>query len=88
MLGTFDAVLFDFDGTLGDSHEAVLRAYARWADEYGVEVGYAQEYIGRPSATAAHALLPPEIAEERDAHRRAESLDTDGVVALPERPRR
>ena len=63
MLGTFDAVLFDFDGTLGDSHEAVLRAYARWADEYGVEVGYAQEYIGRPSATAAHALLPPEIAE-------------------------
>ena len=59
MLGTFDAVLFDFDGTLGDSHEAVLRAYARWADEYGVEVGYAQEYIGRPSATAAHALLPP-----------------------------
>ena len=84
MLGTFDAVLFDFDGTLGDSHEAVLRAYARWADEYGVEVGYAQEYIGRPSATAAHALLPPEIAEE--AGRRIdelESLDTDGVVALP-----
>jgi sugar-phosphatase len=83
-LGTFDAILFDFDGTLGDSHEAVLRAYAQWAKEYGVDVGYAQEYIGRPSATAAHALLPPEIAEE--AGRRIdelESLDTDGVVALP-----
>jgi phosphoglycolate phosphatase-like HAD superfamily hydrolase len=30
-LGTFDAILFDFDGTLGDSHEAVLRAYAQRA---------------------------------------------------------
>ncbi|MFT3888068.1 MAG: HAD-IA family hydrolase [Arachnia sp.] len=82
-LGTFDAILFDFDGTLADSHASVLRAYSQWAKEYDVEVGYAIEFIGRPSETGAHALLPPEIAEE--AGRRLdelESSDTTGVVAL------
>ncbi len=84
LLGTFDAILFDFDGTLGESNEAVFRAYARWADEYGVEVGYAREYIGRPSATAAHALLSPDIAVEAGLRLdELESSDTDGVVALP-----
>ncbi|MBK7822423.1 MAG: HAD-IA family hydrolase [Tessaracoccus sp.] len=84
LLGTFDAVLFDFDGTLGESNDAVLRAYARWAEEYGVEVGYAREYIGRPSATAAHALLAPEIAVEAGLRLdELESSDIDGVVALP-----
>ena len=83
-LGTFDAVLFDFDGTLANSMASMHRAYALWAVEYGVDLETLRQYTGRPAEAVARALLPPDIAPA--AGRRIDELevsDTEGVVALP-----
>ena len=37
-VGLFDAVILDHDGTIVDSHDAMVRAYTRWGAEYGVDV--------------------------------------------------
>ena len=83
-LGTFDAVIFDFDGTLANSMASMHRAYALWAVEYGVDLETLRQYTGRPAEAVARALLPPDIAPA--AGRRIDELevsDTEGVVALP-----
>ncbi|WGT47518.1 HAD family hydrolase [Tessaracoccus lacteus] len=83
-LGVFDAVIFDFDGTLADSHAAMMRSYVRWAEEYGVDLSQARMYTGRPSEAVARALVTDGRAEEAGLRLDAlEVSDTDGVVALP-----
>jgi sugar-phosphatase len=62
------AVLFDMDGTLVDSDDAVDRAWTRWAVEYGVPPADALAIAyGSPSETTIARLRPDLSAEERSA---------------------
>lgn len=83
-VGVFDAVIFDFDGTLADSHTAMMRSYTRWAEEYGVDLSEARRFTGRPSEAVARALVTDGRAEEAGIRLdQLEISDTDGVIALP-----
>jgi sugar-phosphatase len=57
---TFDAVLFDLDGTLVDSTASVLRSWRRLAGEFGVSMQALHENHGQPAATLIGRVLPPE----------------------------
>lgn len=81
---SFDAVVFDFDGTLADSHEAMTRCYDLWAEEFNVSLDRLTAYLGMPSAATSAALLPAEDVEAATARiEELETTDTAGVVALP-----
>lgn len=83
-LGPFAGIIFDLDGTLVDSHDAMVRAYTIWAGEYGVDLDELPNHLGMPSESLAKALIPADKADE--AARRIEYLETsdaEGVVALP-----
>ncbi|MEO7589562.1 MAG: HAD-IA family hydrolase [Arachnia sp.] len=81
---SFDAVIFDLDGTLIDSHVAMVRSYERWADEFGISLERLPHLLGMPSAAVSEALLPPEhVAAATERIEVLEVTDTDGVVALP-----
>lgn len=83
-LGTFDAVIFDFDGTLADSHAAMMRAYRTWADEFGVDYSLLGQFTGMPSEAVARAVLPePHVEAGGLRIEELEVADTDGVVPLP-----
>ncbi len=81
---SFDAVLFDLDGTLVDSTASVERAWIRWAREEHVEIERMQGSHGMPAAEIVVRLLP----EERHAAAIARIMDyevndVDGVVPRP-----
>ncbi len=81
---TFEAVLFDLDGTLVDSTTAVERSWLRWAREEQVDPQLLAGFHGVPSAGIVTALLPDH--RRQDALSRIDALelaDIDGVVALP-----
>lgn len=83
-----DAVLFDMDGTLLDSHAAVERAWVSVALRQGLDVEEVLRDIhGIPAETSLRRLLPgadeATIAAEIAAHEEQECLDLDGVVPLP-----
>ncbi|SDB95932.1 sugar-phosphatase [Sanguibacter gelidistatuariae] len=81
---TFDAILFDMDGTLISSIAAVDRSWARWAGEYGYDSETFQISHGTPARTLVEQLVPPEQVEEAVARINAiELADTDGVLLLP-----
>ena len=84
---TFDAVLFDMDGTLVDSTPAVTRSWLRWAEQEDVDPALLVGRHGVPAAGIIAAVVP-----ERDEAARAAALerieaievaDTEGVVVLP-----
>ena len=82
--GVFDAVIFDFDGTLADSHASMMTAYRIFAEEYGVSLEAMGRYTGMPTEAVARALLPADVAAAGgDRIDELESSNTDGVVALP-----
>ncbi len=81
---TFQAVLFDMDGTLVDSVSAVDRCWSRWAREYGLPGGRLELAHGVPSRQVLAAVVRP--ADLDAAVRRIEELevaDVDGVTLLP-----
>ena len=81
---SFDAVIFDLDGTLIDSHTAMVRSYSLWADEFGIDLAQLPGMLGMPSAAVTEALLPSEHHERATARiEELEVTDTDGVVSLP-----
>ena len=81
---TFDAVVFDLDGTLIDSQVAMVRSYERWAEEFGISLERLPLLLGMPSAAVSEALLPAEHVEAATARIEVlEVTDTHGVVALP-----
>lgn len=54
-----EAVLFDMDGTLVDSHAAVERAWTYWAEDYGVNADdVLARAHGSPAETTARRMLP------------------------------
>ncbi|MGQ7352667.1 HAD-IA family hydrolase [Quadrisphaera oryzae] len=81
---TFDAVLFDMDGTLIDSGPVVVRSWMRWADEEGVDPALLAGMHGIPSAQIVERLLPAD--RWTSATQRIDDIevsDTDGIVVLP-----
>lgn len=83
---TFDAVLFDMDGTLLDSAASVVRSWTRWAREYGVSAQALSSgsFHGVPARDIVATLLPGGDVEA--AYARIvdlEVVDTEGVVPLP-----
>jgi sugar-phosphatase len=71
-LNDIDAVLFDMDGTLVDSHAAVERAWLAWAADYGVD----------PAATLAIAHGSP---ADHTVRRLLPQLDDEAVARAPAR---
>ncbi|PPK98484.1 sugar-phosphatase [Kineococcus xinjiangensis] len=83
---SFDAVLFDMDGTLIDSTAAIVRCWTRWAIEHAVgEEAFARAHgHGRPAADIVADLLPPElVAAGTQRITDLEVEDVEGVVRLP-----
>lgn len=81
---SYDAVLFDMDGTLIDSTPAVVRSWTRWAQEEGVPQHDLAGWHGVPAAQIVAELLPPERRAAALARLVAiEVEDTEGVVVLP-----
>ncbi len=81
---TARAVLCDMDGTLVDSTATVARSWARWAERWGVDLGFGTETHGRPARAIVDDHVPPADRERAFADIEAiEMADVDGVVALP-----
>ena len=79
---TFDAVLFDMDGTLIDSTPAVDRSWAAWAREWGVAKDDTAH--GRPARDIIEELVPADRVDEAIARVLAlETADTDDITVLP-----
>ena len=84
----FDGILFDLDGTLIDSLQAVDRAWRGWAAEYQLDPELVLSVIhGRPARESIAELLPhaDAVQIEQAFHwiERYESQDTEGTIALP-----
>lgn len=81
---TFDAVLFDLDGTLIDSTPSVVRSWLTWAAEHGVDPRVLEGNHGVPAVQIIARVLPPDQVEA--AHARIEELevaDVEGILTLP-----
>jgi sugar-phosphatase len=80
----FDAVLFDNDGTLIDSREAVVRSWLAWAAYHGVSAESLIGFHGVPSSSIIAAVAPhlDPVTATADIDRR-ELADLDGIAALP-----
>lgn len=78
---TFDAVLFDLDGTLVDSTASVVRSWRRFAEHYGVSAEALHANHGQPARTLISHLLPPELHEEGLS--RITELEVADAVELP-----
>ncbi|HEY5845395.1 MAG TPA: HAD-IA family hydrolase [Microlunatus sp.] len=81
---SFEAVIFDMDGTLIDSTPAVLRSWKTWAIEHDVPPADLLQHHGIPSAGVVRLLL----AEDRQASaiqriNELELADVRDIVVLP-----
>ena len=80
---TFEAVLFDLDGTLVDSTPAVERSWRRWAALWGMGEGFVVRH-GVPARQVLAGLVPaPDVDRAFADIERIEIEDVEGVVALP-----
>jgi mannitol-1-/sugar-/sorbitol-6-phosphatase len=58
------ALLFDNDGTLVDSHEAVEQSWAQWATEFAPDFVFSEEWFGNRAEDVVRRVLPPEKFEQ------------------------
>jgi sugar-phosphatase len=80
---TFDAILFDMDGTLISSIAAVDRSWSQWAGEHGFDPTTFRISHGTPARTLVERLLPPEAVDAAVARiDEIEIADVDGVLLL------
>ncbi|KAI9019869.1 putative hydrolase [Hyaloraphidium curvatum] len=90
-IGPFRAVLLDMDGTLVDSDAVVERTWRLWAEEHGMDAAVVLRVAhGRPAGSTMRELLP-DRPEEDNVRENAEflareSVDVEGVVAVPGAP--
>ena len=81
---TFDAILFDMDGTLISSIAAVDRSWSQWAGEHGFDAATFRISHGTPARTLVESLLPAEAVDAALARiNEIEIADVDGVLLLP-----
>ena len=81
---SFDAVLFDLDGTLIDSTPAVVRSWVTWAHEHDVDPRVFEGNHGVPAVQIIATVLPPHrvpAALQRIVD--IEVADVDGILVLP-----
>ncbi len=81
---TFDAVLFDMDGTLVDSTPAVERSWAIWGREYGLTRSALEAGHGQPASQLVRMLLPADqVGCGLDRIAQLEMQDVDDITVLP-----
>ena len=80
-----EAILFDLDGVLVDSHHVVERTWRRWSEHHGLDVpDLVVRAHGRRSVETVREVAPHLNADtEVGWLAEAELDDFDGVVALP-----
>ncbi|MDJ0322435.1 MAG: HAD-IA family hydrolase [Terracoccus sp.] len=80
----FEAVLFDMDGTLVDSTDAVSRSWRRWADEAGLGESFRGAEHGVPARQMIATLVPADQVDQAVARVTAlELADTSDITVLP-----
>ncbi|MET3952469.1 HAD-IA family hydrolase [Arthrobacter sp. UYEF36] len=78
---SFDAILFDLDGTLIDSTGPTERAWLRWAQEEGLGESYNHTEHGKPALSIVRDHVPAERIEAALARAAAIEIgETDGIV--------
>lgn len=78
------AILFDMDGTLVNSVQAVENAWRAWAQKHGLEEKIVLNTAhGRPARDSIHALAPHADQEAEAAWVLNRELSEDAVVAIP-----
>lgn len=81
---TFDAVLFDMDGTLISSIDLTERCWGQWMERYGFDPSYYHQFHGTPAKAIIEQLLPAEQFDEAFACiLELELSTTQGITALP-----
>jgi mannitol-1-/sugar-/sorbitol-6-phosphatase len=85
---TADALLFDLDGTLVDSHASIVAGWSRWASRYQVDLTRVLAIMpGRPGIDVMREVRPdlpdPVLARDVAALTTAEIADADRVTAMP-----
>jgi sugar-phosphatase len=81
---TFDAVLFDMDGTLVDSTAAVERSWATWGSEYGLTRSALEAGHGQPASQLVTALLGGDrVAQGLARIAELELADIHDITILP-----
>ncbi len=86
---TFDAVLFDMDGTLISSIASVERCWGRLAEEFAISASASGDFAfhGVPARDIIQTLLPDRTDEERAAALarivELEVTDTEDIEMLP-----
>jgi sugar-phosphatase len=72
---TFDAVLFDLDGTLVDSTASVRRSWLQWAGEYDVPIERLVGWQGVPARQIVASVVDEQVRERALA--RIEELEVE-----------
>ena len=84
MTPKISALLFDNDGTLVDSHEAVEQSWAQWATEFAPEFRFTEQWFGNRAEDVVRKVLPPELFEvANDRINELEQLSAELTVPLP-----
>lgn len=81
---TFEAIIFDMDGTLINSLPAVERSWTTWATRYDITAEELANCHGVPAGAIIARLIPE--AQRDEAKRFVDELelvDVEGIVALP-----
>jgi hypothetical protein len=86
ILGSYDALLFDMDGTILTSIAAAERAWSAWAARVGISAYEVLSYVhGRTAADTIRHFLPPtaDINAEVRWLNELELADLDGIAEVP-----
>lgn len=88
LLGPYDVLLFDMDGTLLTSRPAIERVWNAWSMRWGLNPADVTHYLHGRRATDALDHFLPQLDPRQRAHEiewveSRELKDTDGVVEIP-----
>lgn len=82
--GTFDAVLFDMDGTLINSIPITEKCWGIWMREHGYPPEHYHQFHGTPALAIVKQLVPePQWQQAFQRIVDLEMAETDGIIVLP-----